>query len=210
LATNITFDFTSQAITLPDTVVYGIVYNTETFGPNPYGVPGPYDSLNVALSQDPTNLSAGSDPNPGTLFWNTNVPGNYCDGGTAGSGFFRLDSPGAGNNCWGVSPPFTNAPYYVPAVQFNAAGPTAARVTSFSARRQAHSVRFRWRIIRHSDVAAFNLRLGKQRLNHKAIAVRPNRIQYTFVTKSRVKGKVFLQTVLRSGTSVESGPYVVR
>ena len=60
MATNIAFDFTSQAITLPNTVVYGIVYNTQTFGPNPYGVDGPYDSLNVALSQDPTNLSAGS------------------------------------------------------------------------------------------------------------------------------------------------------
>lgn len=87
LATNITFDFTSQSITLPDNVVYGIVYNTSAYGPLPYGAGGPYDSLNVALSQDPTDLTAGSDPNPGNLFWNTSEADYYCDGGTAGSRF---------------------------------------------------------------------------------------------------------------------------
>ncbi|HEV3309753.1 MAG TPA: hypothetical protein VG815_04470 [Chloroflexota bacterium] len=212
VATNITLDFTSLAVTLPDSVVYGIVYNTQTFGPNPYEVGGPYDSLNVALSQDPTDLTTGSDPNPGTVFWNTNIMDNtgYCDSGAAGTGFFRLDSPGAGNNCWGVNPPYTNAPYYIPAVQFNAAGPTAAIITSFSARRSVNGTCFRWGIARHGDVAGFNLLADNRRLNHRVIAERANRFQYTFASNNRVHGRVLLQSVLRNGSSVESGPYVVK
>jgi hypothetical protein len=76
-----------------------------------------YDSLNVALSQDPTDLSEGSDPNTGTVWWNTSTPPNYCDAGAHGSGFFRLDSPST-PPCWGVNFPYNAAPFYIPAVQF--------------------------------------------------------------------------------------------
>ena len=77
----------------------------------------PYDSLNVALSQDPTNVTKGHDPDTGKLWWNTSTASDYCDSGTAGSGFFRLDSPST-TPCWGVNSPFDSAPFYVPAVQF--------------------------------------------------------------------------------------------
>jgi hypothetical protein len=111
LADNITFNF--SGVTLPDSVVYGIAYNTSDYGAPPQRPqscnatpPGcPYDSLNVALS---TNVTAGSNTYSGTVFWNTSYAPNYCDNGAAGSGFFRLDSPTSA--CWNS----------YPAVQFKA------------------------------------------------------------------------------------------
>ena len=102
LADDVTFNF--SGLTLPDTVVYGIVYNTRDFGPSPRGVTGPYDSLNIALSAD-GDVSAGSSTS-GTVWQNTANGSLYCDGGLAGTGSFRADF-----GCW--------APY-VPAVQFKA------------------------------------------------------------------------------------------
>ena len=111
-ATNITFDFSSQAVTLPDSVIYGISYNTSNYGYSPLGVSGPYDSLNVGLAPA---VSVGSQVNPGKVFLNSTWSGAYCDKGTAGTGRFRLDSPGdeASDACWTGS---------VPAVQFVATG----------------------------------------------------------------------------------------
>jgi hypothetical protein len=115
LAANITFDFSSFAGVLPNSVVYGISYNTSHNGPSPIGESPscfstsagcPYDSLNIALA--PT-VTVGSKPFPDTLFQNTLIAGNYCDGGEAGTGTFRLDSPT--NACWAG---------FIPAVQFNA------------------------------------------------------------------------------------------
>ncbi|HEX3842038.1 MAG TPA: fibronectin type III domain-containing protein [Acidimicrobiales bacterium] len=120
LATNVVFDISAANVVLPTHLIYGIGYDTQTFGPNPTSLPGPADSLNIALSQDPTNVSAGSDPNPGTLFQNSPDAAFYCDGGTAGTGTFRLDSPT--NACWWVSSPGV-APYYVPAVQISTVAP---------------------------------------------------------------------------------------
>jgi hypothetical protein len=140
LATNITFDLSAQNVVLPSNVIYGIAYNTSNYGAAPYGdatachstVSGcGYDSLNVGLTDDPNNVSVGSDPNPGTVYWNTQTAGDYCDGGAGGSGTFRIDgaantstcSDGGANTGWAISG--TGSPYYVPAVQFNAtAGPS--------------------------------------------------------------------------------------
>lgn len=119
LATNITFNF--SGVDLPDSVVFGIAYDTTHFGYTPIGesapcygtVAGcPYDSLNIALSSESaTNPSAGSDVTPGTIWQNSPYGNGYCDGGTAGTDVFRLDSPSSA--CW--------APY-IPAVQFKAGG----------------------------------------------------------------------------------------
>lgn len=124
-AVNVTFNL--SGVTAPDTLVYGISYNTSHFGPAPItdssacplGGCG-YDSLNIALSQDPTDVTVGSDNHPGTVWQNSSNPGAYCDGGTAGT--FRLDSPDPAASCWGVDAPYTDAPFYVPAVQFKAGG----------------------------------------------------------------------------------------
>jgi hypothetical protein len=126
LANTVTFSF--SGVILPTTVVYGISYNTSHFGPVPegeatscYGTHAgcAYDSLNIALSQDPTDVTAGSDTNVGTVWHNSPYAGEYCDGGLAGTNSFRLDSPDSAS-CWGVQPPYDTSPFYVPAVQFKA------------------------------------------------------------------------------------------
>ena len=114
LATDITFEFNNT--TVPDSVVYGIAYNTTHYGYSPIGEAAAcftssggcgYDALNIGLSS--TDPSAGSNTNPGTVFQNSPIGGQYCDSGTAGANTFRLDSPGKA--CW--------APY-IPAVEFKA------------------------------------------------------------------------------------------
>jgi hypothetical protein len=113
-ATPITFDLRSLDLTLPDEFIYGIAFNTNTWGYNPIGQPGPYESLNVGLAT--ASPTVGTDVDPDAVFWNTGVAGWYADGGTHGVGIFRLDT--------GWSP-------YSPAVRFNAftvaAGAAACR-----------------------------------------------------------------------------------
>jgi hypothetical protein len=118
LATNITFNFGGAH--LPDSIVFGIAYNTTHFGYNPVGESAScfatsagcgYDSLNIALSNEPTDVSSGSDVTPSTVWQNSPLGSVYCDGGLAGTNTFRLDSPTSA--CW--SP-------YIPAVQIKAGG----------------------------------------------------------------------------------------
>lgn len=87
----VTFSF--SGVRLPDQVVYGISYNTRDYGPAPTGVAGPSDSLNIALVNEPGDVTAGSDTNSGSL-WEEH----------SGSTF-------AATNEWGS---------FVPAVQFKA------------------------------------------------------------------------------------------
>lgn len=117
LAHNITFNFSGQHLQLPNTVVYGISYNTSHYGPHPIGEAAacftssagcPYDSLNIALS--PT-VRVGSKPFPNTVYQNAVFAGDYCDNGLAGVGTMRLDSPTV--PCW-VG--------FVPAARFVAGG----------------------------------------------------------------------------------------
>ena len=44
------FDLRSQSVDLPETFIYGVEYNTNTWGYHPIGQPGPYESLNVGLT----------------------------------------------------------------------------------------------------------------------------------------------------------------
>jgi hypothetical protein len=113
LPTNAVIAFPSN-IALPESVIYGISYDTSS----------PADALNVALhtADVPT---VGTDPFPGTVFANSTFGGSYCDGGTAGTGTFRLDSPN--NACWEPGGP-GSGPYYIPAVQFQAIDGPAAPV----------------------------------------------------------------------------------
>jgi len=144
--TPITFNF--GHVILPDKVIYGVAYNTSDWGYHPYGdstachsSPGGcgYDSLNVALSEEPTNPSVGSDPNLGTVYENTLYAPYYCDNGTGGTGTFRLDGRPDSQNCisgdggWSVNYPPTgpnDSPYYIPAVQFNAVPSPSPSITS--------------------------------------------------------------------------------
>ena len=82
--------FNLNNITVPDQVIYGIAFHTNTWGYTPIGLPGPYESLNVGLnSAAPT---VGSNPLLGTAYWNTMTPGDYTDGGAGGVGTFRQDT----------------------------------------------------------------------------------------------------------------------
>jgi hypothetical protein len=110
-AQNVSFDFSSLNIILPDDVVWGISFSTQTWGPSPLGVNGPYNSLNVGLNDGPGGgITAGS-TDLDKLFWNTSTASWYADGGTAGVGIFREDSAWTGYN---------------PMVQFNAVPSPAA------------------------------------------------------------------------------------
>jgi hypothetical protein len=115
-AANITFDFSSLNVTLPNSVVYGIVYNTSHYGPNPIGDTMPcnsttagcfYDSLNIALAPV---VTVGTKPFFNTVYQNSAIAAEYCDNGLDGTGTFRLDS--ASNACWVGE---------IPAARFNAA-----------------------------------------------------------------------------------------
>ncbi len=75
---------------MPNDIVYGIAYNTNTWGANPIGRPGPYESLNVGLNS--SAISTVGDIEPDAVFWNTSTAGNYTDGGTGGVGIFRRDT----------------------------------------------------------------------------------------------------------------------
>ena len=82
-ATNITFAFSGPV--LPNSVVFGIAYNTTHYGHTPIGEGAScftspsgcgYDSLNVALSTE-ADVSAGSETTPGTLLLD-GVPQDYA------------------------------------------------------------------------------------------------------------------------------------
>lgn len=122
LATNITFKL--DHVTVPDSAIFGITYNTSHYGYAPIGQSAAcysttagcgYDSLNIALSEDPTNVTIGTNTNPGKVWQNSPFGSQYCDNGAAGVGSFRLDSPGT-PSCWGTGDA-TAAPYYVPAIR---------------------------------------------------------------------------------------------
>lgn len=86
----ITFDLSALNLTLPDTFVYGIAYNTNTWGYAPIGLAGPYESLNVGVL--PAAPTVGTDVDPDAVYWNTMIPTNYADGGAGGVGTFRKDT----------------------------------------------------------------------------------------------------------------------
>lgn len=90
-AYNVTFDMSSLNQLLPNDVVVGIVYNTQTYGPSPLGVGGPFDSLNVAVPNGNV-ASVGTDDNTNNVFWNTETAFWYTDGGASGIDEFREDS----------------------------------------------------------------------------------------------------------------------
>ena len=88
LAFNVTFDLSTIG-TVPNEIIYGIAYNTNTWGAHPIGLPGPYESLNVGLNT--VAPTVGTDVEPDAVFWNTMTAANYFDGGPE-VGTFRRDA----------------------------------------------------------------------------------------------------------------------
>jgi len=81
----ITFDLTG--ITLPDSFVFGIAYDTQGYGVHPTNESGFYNSLNVGLVQGPPSVGTKVE---GTIYMNSSWAGAYGDGGSTGS--FRQDT----------------------------------------------------------------------------------------------------------------------
>jgi hypothetical protein len=100
LAHVVTFDLTGMVV--PDEIVYGVAWNTSSYGYAPIGDEAacaavqyagcPYDLLNLGV--EGTTPSVGTDESPAGAYQYSVFPSAYCDGGTAS--VFRLD-----DGCWG-------------------------------------------------------------------------------------------------------------
>lgn len=69
----VVFDFTG--VTVPDTIIYSVAYDTQHYGASPTGVNGAYDSLNVGLNDETSAPYVGIDLNTDELYWDTTYPG---------------------------------------------------------------------------------------------------------------------------------------
>jgi hypothetical protein len=65
--------FPLTGVTLPNTFIYGIAYNTQTWGYAPLGVPGPFESLNVGLNSTPP-IALGTDVDTNTVWQSQGKP----------------------------------------------------------------------------------------------------------------------------------------
>jgi hypothetical protein len=111
LAFNVVFDLTG--VNVPDQVIYGLEFNTQTYGDNPIGADGPYNSLNFGLAE--VAPSVGTDLNPDATYWNTSFGGFLSNPANAGT--FSEDP---------------NWSPYTPAIRFEAV-PEPAAVTLIGA-----------------------------------------------------------------------------
>ncbi len=109
------FDFPVGTI-LPDTLIWGIAYNTATGGYSPIGTPGPYDSLNVgAFTVNPT---VGTDVNEDMAFVSDPSTGGFVSqpGWTGNRPMARIEAQ--------VPPPPPSSTT-IPSAPTTAAPPTA-------------------------------------------------------------------------------------
>ena len=94
MAFNIEFNLSTIG-TVPDEFIYGIAYDTQSYGNPPMGTAGPYNSLNVGLIDTPTysgQPTVGTDVESDAVFWNTSQRPFYTDLGAGGTGTFRRDT----------------------------------------------------------------------------------------------------------------------
>lgn len=81
--------FDMSGITVPDTIIYSVAYDTQSYGENPIGTDGPYSSLNVSLS---TVTNIGTNINSDEIFWDTTYP-SYTRGLKADTGWNSSGNP---------------------------------------------------------------------------------------------------------------------
>lgn len=67
--------FDLSGIVVPDSVIFGVAYNTNTYGKEPEGATGPYDSLNVSLNTDTSAPYIGTDVDTDEMFWDSTYLG---------------------------------------------------------------------------------------------------------------------------------------
>jgi hypothetical protein len=83
LAQNIMFNF--SGVVVPDQVIFGVAFNTQSYGYSPVGAPGPYNSLNVGAM---TNVTTGVRMTPDDTYWANTYPVS------SNNGTFRRDAGG--------------------------------------------------------------------------------------------------------------------
>ena len=86
----VTFNFTTPLDPTTGTVIWTVVFNTETAGYTPTGVDGPYDSLNVGVMSYPNAPYAGTDVSDDTVFWSYSGNGDTLSDDTGWTGFRPL------------------------------------------------------------------------------------------------------------------------
>jgi hypothetical protein len=71
--------FHPTEVVLPAKAIVSVAYNTQSYGANPTGVEGPYNSLNVAVTdpEAPPSLSVGTDPLPEYTYVNSTYLAMY-------------------------------------------------------------------------------------------------------------------------------------
>jgi hypothetical protein len=102
LADTIRFDLTG--VTAPDEIVYGVAWNTASFGYDPIGNGAECQAVQYAgCDSSLLNLgvegtapaNVGTDLSPNGAFQYSVFGSAYCDGGTGGTAVFRFD-----DGCW--------------------------------------------------------------------------------------------------------------
>ena len=97
IAQNITFDLSGLGVTLPESIVWGLAFNTQNYGASPTGTNGPYNQLNVCYNQSSSWAPADGGVTVGstdlsTKFINSNLSSQYGGLGTVGT--FSLAATG--------------------------------------------------------------------------------------------------------------------
>lgn len=90
MAFDVGLDFAPLAMVLPERVIFGIAYDTQHAG-NPIGTIGPYNDLNVGVSN--TNV-LGINPVAPQCYLKSAAGDSYADGGAGGLNTYRLDIGG--------------------------------------------------------------------------------------------------------------------
>lgn len=65
--------FTLPNVIVPDGIIFGLAYNTQSYGASPIGSAGPYNSLNFGVSS--LLPSVGTDFNTDSTYWNSTYGG---------------------------------------------------------------------------------------------------------------------------------------
>jgi len=120
-AQNISFDLSALNITAPESIVWGLAYNTETRGYSPIGTAGPYNSLNVGVG--PTTTTVGSQAD--SSFFVTSP--YYNPTGLNGGNSFSLINESWAQNSYQPMAQFTAVPAPGAAALVGLAGMMAAR-----------------------------------------------------------------------------------
>lgn len=91
---------------LPSQTIFTVAYNTFSGGYAPTGVHSGADSLNVGAEGPGGPTGSAYDPHGAFINYSTLGAINYCDHGTGGSNYLRLDTDVS--DCWGPQAFFIN------------------------------------------------------------------------------------------------------